>query len=175
MENQTTSVYVDETMYASGGKRFANLLVDLVVQLVLGFLIGLFATLLYLTLGIDGPAIWIAEMGPLEERFLGVVILIVYYGLIESLTSRSVGKYITGTKVVMYDGSKPEAGTILLRTICRIIPFEAFSFLGSKARGWHDSLSKTYVIDVKKYEDAVMLKQSFEQIGQEETTEFNNY
>ncbi|GGB85217.1 hypothetical protein GCM10007424_26590 [Flavobacterium suaedae] len=175
MENQITAVYVDETMYASGGKRFANLLLDFVVQLVLGFLLGLFASLLYLAFGIDGPAIWIAEMGTLEERFLGVVILIVYYGLIESLTSRSIGKYITGTKVVMYDGSKPDAGTILLRTICRIIPFEAFSFLGSKARGWHDSLSKTYVIDVKKYEHAVMMKQSFEQIGQEETTELNNY
>ena len=174
MENQITAVHVDETMYASGGKRFANLLVDLVIQFILGALLGLFASFLYFFFELDGFYMWIVAMGPFQERLLGVGIMIVYYGLMETLTSRTVGKYITGTKVVMYDGSKPDSGTILLRTICRIIPFEVFSFLGSKARGWHDSLSKTYVVDLKKYEHAVMMKQSFEQIGQEETTEFNN-
>jgi hypothetical protein len=31
------------------------------------------------------------------------------------------------------------------RTFCRLIPFEHFSFFGS--RGWHDSLSRTDVVE----------------------------
>ena len=36
---------------------------------------------------------------------------------------------------------------ILVRTFCRYIPFEAFTFLGNKSPiGWHDKLSKTIVV-----------------------------
>ena len=54
---------------------------------------------------------------------------------------------ITKTRVVTEDGQKPTAMNILGRTACRFIPFDAFSFLGSKAVGWHDSISKTHVIN----------------------------
>lgn len=170
MENQIASIHVDETMYASKGQRFANYLVDSIVQYIISFLLGMLILLLYYIFETDGLLIWFSEMSVLGEMFLGFVIMIVYYGLMETLTSRSVGKYITGTKVVMYDGSKPDSGVVLLRTVCRIIPFEAFSFLGSTARGWHDTISNTYVVDVKKFEHAVMLKQSFEDIGKTEET-----
>ncbi len=38
----------------------------------------------------------------------------------------------------------------LIRSFSRLIPFEAFSFLGTPCRGWHDSISKNYVVDNKK-------------------------
>jgi hypothetical protein len=48
---------------------------------------------------------------------------------------------------VTLDGSKPGLRTILLRTLCRFIPFEPFSFFGE--RGWHDGLSDTLVVSTR--------------------------
>ena len=166
-EYYDNTVYVEDDMLAPAGKRFANFLIDLGAFFLLNFIIGLLAGVLYL-IGIEGLFIWITEMSEFENQLSSIVLFIFYYGLIETFTSRTLGKYITKTKVIMYDGSKPNARTILLRTVCRLIPFDHFSFLGSTARGWHDSLSKTYVIDVKKYEAAVQLKTSFNEIGKEE-------
>jgi hypothetical protein len=44
---------------------------------------------------------------------------------------------------------RPPFGTMVLRSLCRLIPFEPFSFLGSDARGWHDSITKTRVVRKK--------------------------
>jgi len=44
------------------------------------------------------------------------------------------------------DGNKPSFGLILGRSLSRIIPFDALSFLGANAIGWHDTISKTRVI-----------------------------
>ncbi len=168
MEYQDNTVYVEDDMLAPAGKRFANYLIDFGAQYLLALLIGVVASGLYLLFEIDGFIIWISEMNPIQEFMLGMVIQVLYYGVFETTSSRSLGKLITGTKVVCYDGTKPDAGTIGVRTLCRFIPFEIFSFLGSNARGWHDSISKTYVVDVKRYEEALQLKKSFNEIGKEE-------
>jgi hypothetical protein len=41
-------------------------------------------------------------------------------------------------------GERSRVKMALIRTICRFIPFEAFSFFGQK--GWHDSISGTNVV-----------------------------
>lgn len=51
------------------------------------------------------------------------------------LKGKTIGKYITKTIVVMEDGSKPKASDIVLRSLCRLIPFDAFSFLGTEGKG----------------------------------------
>jgi len=51
-----------------------------------------------------------------------------------------------GTIVVDERGNKISFGKAALRSLCRIIPFEAFSFLGEEGRGWHDTITNTYVI-----------------------------
>jgi uncharacterized RDD family membrane protein YckC len=48
----------------------------------------------------------------------------------EASTGKTVGKYVTGTQVLTEDGEQPSVGTIFIRTLCRIIPFEPFSFFG---------------------------------------------
>jgi uncharacterized RDD family membrane protein YckC len=53
---------------------------------------------------------------------------------------------ITGCKVVNEKGGRPSFGQILGRTFARLIPFEAFSFLGTTGRGLHDSVAKTFVV-----------------------------
>lgn len=88
------------------------------------------------------------ETNKLAEYIMGFFICMFYYSILEASTGRSIAKYITKTKVVNYKGETPDFGTILLRTLCRFIPFEPFSFLGSDASGWHDTLSKTKVINV---------------------------
>lgn len=75
-------------------------------------------------------------------------VLLVYYSLWEGLTGRTPGKYLTGTRVYMQESSaKPRFVTGVLRTLCRFIPFEVFSFFSGRPAGWHDSLPDTLVAD----------------------------
>jgi uncharacterized RDD family membrane protein YckC len=71
-----------------------------------------------------------------------------YYTTLEAVTGRTVGKLITGTQVVDKDGKLPALGVIFRRSLSRIVPFEAFSFLGN-ARGWHDTWTDTWVVEKK--------------------------
>lgn len=88
----------------------------------------------------------LGEVDKLTEILLGFVITIGHYKLMEAAFSRTIGKTLTGTKVMDERGKKPSLGKILGRTFCRIIPFEAFSFLAADGRGWHDSIPGTYVV-----------------------------
>ena len=70
-----------------------------------------------------------------------------YFLFFEVIWQRTLGKWITKTKVVRYDGTKPHFLQILGRSFARWIPFEPFSFLFSNNPvGWHDRLSKTLVV-----------------------------
>ena len=75
---------------------------------------------------------------------------VVYYTVLEVISGRTLGKLLTGTKVVATNGSPASVGQILGRSLCRFIPFEAFSFFGGAGRpvGWHDSISKTRVVEI---------------------------
>ena len=53
--------------------------------------------------------------------------------------------------MVLKDGSNPGIGDIFIRSVCGEIPFDALSFLGDQGRGWHDSISETYVVDEVKF------------------------
>ena len=77
---------------------------------------------------------------------LEVVLLLYFYLILEGVFKTTPGKCITATVIVNEDGESPTFAQILGRTFCRIIPFDALSFLGLEARGWHDSLSGTYVV-----------------------------
>lgn len=76
--------------------------------------------------------------------------MLFYYVFFESLTGRTPGKLLTGTRVVDEQGQKPSFGQILGRSLARMLPFEPLSFFGAENRGWHDSLSKTYVVKSRK-------------------------
>lgn len=74
-----------------------------------------------------------------------VVIFFLYYSLLEHFFHTTFGKTMTNTTVIHVNGQYASFSTILLRSICRFIPFDAFSFLFAK--GWHDSISHTVVVD----------------------------
>jgi uncharacterized RDD family membrane protein YckC len=167
MNNKIDITDLSQDVLAAKHLRFFNYIIDQAFHYGVGYIVGLLAGLMYTYLNIAGPYELIANMGPLGEVVLGYVILLFYYFIFETTTQRSPAKFITGTKVIMADGSKPSAGTILKRTFCRMIPFDGLSFLGELGNGWHDKFSDTYVVDIKKYEEAVRLKSTFEEIGLE--------
>ena len=132
-----------EKLAAPKGTRFANLLIDsIIVAIPLGLLTN------YLVYGVVIPTEYdIATASiPLLDTVIQYLLLALYYILMENMTGKTIGKMITGTKVVYKDGSHPPIGKIIGRSFARYIPFEAFSFLGEKGIGWHDSMTDTYVI-----------------------------
>jgi len=165
-------VEITYDMLADRGKRFANNFIDYILYILLTIGIALLGNWLYDVYGFKGLAV--GDLTSLEEhpfRFniLQFFVSIIFYGLFESISSRTPAKYITGTIVVMRDGTKPDSTAILIRTLCRQIPLEAFSFLfGQFAIGWHDTLSKTLVVDSTKYNFALKRKENLETITEEE-------
>lgn len=94
---------------------------------------------------------------------------IFYYLVFESLFGRTMGKIITGSIVVDENGLKPSFGVVCTRTLCRLIPFDALSFLSKSGRIWHDSFSKTYVVEKKDLQKDMEFFYSLELIGSKET------
>ncbi len=164
--NPPNEFYVTQKDLASKGKRFGNFIIDYIIQMVLGAGVGVLIAITAELTGNYGLYDIVVES---DSRFIdyvfGFIILIIYYTTIETLTGRSIGKYITKTKVVLKDGSKPTINEILIRSLCRIIPFEQFSFLGDLGKGWHDTLSKTFVVDIEKFEANRDASSGIEQIG----------
>ncbi len=100
--------------------------------------------------GIAYYAITIEWYAPFENWLLfSVGTIILYYWTLEGFFGRTIGKLLTGTKVVAADGSRVDASAIFVRTLIRLIPFEVFSFLGASDSGWHDRWSKTVVVRVE--------------------------
>lgn len=72
----------------------------------------------------------------------------VYYLLTEYTFAQTPGKLIGSNYVSGLESKRFK--TTFIRTICRFIPFEAFSFFGGVGQGWHDKLSKTNVVREEK-------------------------
>jgi uncharacterized RDD family membrane protein YckC len=93
------------------------------------------------------------EQGGSSVVYLYVAALILmnigYFVVLEAATGKTFGKMIVGTRVIDLEGKTPALGPILIRTLCRYIPFEPISFFLAD-RGWHDSLSKTRVVRTRR-------------------------
>ncbi len=125
-----------EIVPASSGKRFANLIVDSLLSQ--GVFIGI-------TFTVGLPAV--IQNNALLTNVVYYLLHFAYYFVMESTTGKTVGKMITKTKVVKEDGSEPDLQTAFIRSISRLIPFDAFSFLGKDRVGWHDSFAKSRVVN----------------------------
>lgn len=140
MGNRIKVPYIGKVNYqlklVQGWARFGHYLIDLVVIYALAIALGI-------VLAIVNPD-FILNMGQIEERVFGMLIVVGYYFISEVTMQRTIGKLATSSIVVDEYGNKPSASAILGRSFARIVPFEAFSCLGE--RGWHDTWSKTFVI-----------------------------
>jgi putative Mn2+ efflux pump MntP len=82
-----------------------------------------------------------------EATYILAFVIFIYFFLSETLMGTTIGKAIFGLKVIdTKNWTKPNLFQILIRTLCRFIPFEGLSFISAKPNGWHDSLSNTAVI-----------------------------
>ena len=105
----------------------------LVVAMILGLILGLFIptpTHMTMTLFTYGVLL---------------IAFFLYFAFMEYKYQKTIGKFLTRSKVMMSDGRRPELNEIMLRTACRLIPLDRISFLFSK-NGFHDRLSDTIVI-----------------------------
>lgn len=132
---------------ASQGKRFANYILDMIFFYIFCIILGVLIGVIFAIVA-PGSATFLNSDSKLMNYLIGFILLMIYYSIFEGLTGRSLAKYITRTKVVNDRGEKPSFSTILLRTLCRFIPFEPFSFFISDGSGWHDRISNTRVVEV---------------------------
>lgn len=68
-----------------------------------------------------------------------------YFTFCEFVFGQTIGKVVTKSFVGTKEGGMATFGKTIGRTFARWIPFEQFSFLGTEASGWHDSLTETNV------------------------------
>ena len=141
-------------MLAPRSSRFLNYIIDFIVTTLLSLGIMTGCNWLYEYTDIGGFQIGPIAMENTRYTMLGICVQIVYYGLFETLSMRTLGKYVTNTMVVNRDGSRPDTNNILIRTLCRQIPLEFISFFGANAIGWHDMFSKTLVVDASRFKRA---------------------
>ena len=123
---------------ADKGTRFGNHIIDNIAVIIIVILHAFV---------LDGLLHIIPEDG---SPWLGLYFFVLYFGyhfLLEFFFGRTIGKFITKTKVVDINGDKPNTKTLFIRNICRLIPLDNFSFLFGED-GWHDSISETQVIYV---------------------------
>lgn len=118
------------------GVRFGYYLIDVVFLYIFNFILGviLVVTNLY------SPTLEVTII----TNVLSYVIWFMYYSVFESFFKGSLGKLITGYTVIDEYAQSISFPKAMLRTVCRLVPFEAFSCFSE--RGWHDKWSKTYVV-----------------------------
>jgi uncharacterized RDD family membrane protein YckC len=75
-----------------------------------------------------------------------VVTTVLYFGWYETLLQASPAKFLTGTQVTDANGEPPSLAVVVHRSLCRLIPLEALSFLSSTRDGIHDTWSGTFVV-----------------------------
>ena len=121
-----------ENKKASSLTRFLNFIIDSIVWLVI-------VAILTNSLNAKDP------IQILIGYFIFFASYIGYYVFMETKFQKTIGKFITKTKVVNKNGTKPKLGDVLRRTFCRLIPFDRISFLFT-ANGFHDRLSDTTII-----------------------------
>jgi uncharacterized RDD family membrane protein YckC len=141
-----------EYEFASTGQRFLNFLIDNVIMRFtltyltgygIGFILGYFFPDFMREVIYNQNTTTIILMSYL----IGIFNYVIYYTLLEKLfKGRTVGKFITGTRAIRTDGNELTFNDALLRSLCRLIPFEPFSGFGVL---WHDNLTNTWVVKTR--------------------------
>lgn len=110
------------------GTRLANYVIDFLVIYVMWFVVILISQLYN------------------SEYLVLYIIMFFYYLIFEAITGKTLGKMVTKTRVVSKDGAKPTFIKIVIRSLSRLIPFDAFSYLFGSELGMHDLFSSTKLL-----------------------------
>ncbi|HEY2344985.1 MAG TPA: RDD family protein [Xanthomonadaceae bacterium] len=123
-------------------RRFVNLMVDYVACLSLSSFMGTM-------IGLAGGGDAFFALGLAGRYLLFSLVIVSYCIVLEFTLGRTLGKFVTGTKIVDRDGRPISLKQAIFRTLSRFIPFEAFTFFGENGRGLHDKLPDTYVVKMR--------------------------
>lgn len=150
MNNQVESEENENNNYsniiASKSKRFINYLIDMLVIIIVYVILD--TLFFYLTYDASTNMNLYNKSHDTILGYFNIQILVIfYYFILEITTGRTIGKLFTKTKVLNLYGDKPSFDELLKRTFSRIIPLDQLSFLGKYNVGWHDSISKTKVVN----------------------------
>ena len=140
---QTRAVAAPHYGDASRAQRLANALIDF---------LGYVVFLVFIVAGLVVAGLADAIRGPISGQLFSIMTWFLYYFLLERLLGRTLGKLVTGTKVVTRDGGRPTALQLIVRTAVRFVPLEALSLLDDHPRGWHDLWSGTRVVRIRPTE-----------------------
>lgn len=161
---------VVDTNRATKWQRLANFIIDRIIFSFSFFIIGYLGVIVDTILGIQYFTELFSNFAGINRSFdilLTAILYFLYTFLLEYFTKgRTIGKYITGTKVITTDGQIPTTYEFFIRNISRLVPFDILSFLGEN--GWHDSWSDTRVVNIKNYEAERQAKSEIESIGTKE-------
>ncbi|MDD5530785.1 MAG: RDD family protein [bacterium] len=160
---KTSETENNKINYASEAKRLLNYVLDNIILVVI----------MSILCSILGAAIgsWVSVLN-MPESFvysflfklfsftigftISGFIYYFYYFIFESKFQRTPAKFITKTKVLDMNGGKPTKSQIIIRTLIRFIPFEAWSGFGKGEKGWygwHDRWSQTMVVNSSSESD----------------------
>lgn len=133
IQNDTTQT--QPLKLATVNQRFINYLIDTIVfMLIVQFLFTLFSVV-------------VGNFADAVYTLFNLIAYYILYASFEGSNSKTIGKLLTNTKVVDVNGDKPTTKQILVRTLCRAIPFEPFSiFADNSGIMWHDKISGTRVV-----------------------------
>ncbi len=125
------------------GTRVLNFLIDTIIIFFISYLISKIN-------------LWYAEQYRIAEvKFnyyypfstIFFFVLFVYYTIMELLFSRTIGKFLSYSKVVNEKGKRPNIFQILVRSTIRLTIIDMF-FIPFLDKTLHDYLSKTNVVEV---------------------------
>lgn len=134
---------------AGSGLRLANYFIDIIGFYIFVIIVSILIGIIFAMLDPSALTDIKNDDTKILTYLFAIVGGVIYFSLIEYVTGgRSLGKLITKTKVITLEGEKPSFQTYIVRSLCRFIPFEIFSFLGSEDAGWHDSISGTRVVKI---------------------------
>ncbi len=129
------------------GPRFGHFIIDLLCFQILNYCFDYICNLSF-------------QISSSISLTLSLIILITklllypaYYFFFEYNWQRTPGKYLTKCRVINEYAEKPDLRQTLLRSLLRLVPFEAFyCFSDNYSNGWHDRWSKTVVVPDEELE-----------------------
>jgi hypothetical protein len=142
----------DTVGFTTTGHRFIHYLLDSLFLMPILMGIG---SMLY-----TAARMFNQDLVPFMILLLVFLNFFLYFFLSEVVFRQTLGKMITRSCVVT-NGIEFSNGRMFLRTLCRLIPFDRFSFLFGA--NWHDRASSTAVVYVDSWERAFEDKTNSEQ------------
>ncbi|WNH08861.1 RDD family protein [Thalassobellus suaedae] len=101
------TIQITEDVLASKNMSFVNYIIDLVAQYTIIYSLAYLFFYIGEFTGYYGLADFWNGLSNIEDYIVSYTIMFIYFFLMEAFTFRTLGKYVTKTKVVLDDGTRP--------------------------------------------------------------------